>query len=522
MNSKRSQTLQISLVIGALALPTQATLIAHYNMEQSSSPIIDQVGGETAEATGIGHAYSVPGPTGWGDAAGLSANGSWQLDTTESAGLRALANDITVAAWVNIEDGRFGKAYGFEGNDRFDRIIGDDAEWDADGWAFGIENQDATTDERRLLFTKNGVADVYSASTLTITEGTWIHLAATVSSTTGVSFYINGTLLGTNGNTANIITTNGHNGLPDPYGIGRAYGSGANGQQWFAGDIDEVRVYDTVLTQPEIAALATLGAASLNLAITEVGGGVWELTLAGAPDTRYEFRSSTDLVFNPGILVQGLTQGNPGTDPGTISGPSNEFVTTDGNGDAVVRVTLTGPRNFIRGQDGGPLVRFDFEADGQGFTPSGDWAWGVAASDNGLTGGQVTGGYGSNTGHCWATMLGNGGPAINGGITATTDSILTSPDIDLTGITDARLTFAAAVDAASGDTLEVRVRDADDDSLLGTLTPFSTFPANTAWQNLDLALPATANLNTIYLEFRFQGANANYLGFYLDNVAVTY
>jgi hypothetical protein len=119
-------------------------------------------------------------------------------------------------------------------------------------------------------------------------------------------------------------------------------------------------------------------------------------------------------------------------------------------------------------------------------------------------------------------VLGDGGAAVNGGITATTDSILTSPDIDLTGVTGARLTFAAAVDAASGDTIEVRVRDADDDTLLGTLTPFTTFPANAAWQNLDLALPATADRNTIYLEFRFQGASTNYLGFYLDDVAVTY
>jgi hypothetical protein len=92
-------------------------------------------------------------------------------------------------------------------------------------------------------------------------------------------------------------------------------------------------------------------------------------------------------------------------------------------------------------------------------------------------------------------------------------------DIDLTG---ARLTFAAAVDAASGDTLEVRVRDAEDDTLLGTLTPFTTFPAKAAWQNLDLALPPTSDRNTNYLEFRFQGASTNYLGCHLDDVAVTY
>jgi hypothetical protein len=257
--------------------------------------------------------------------------------------------------------------------------------------------------------------------------------------------------------------------------------------------------------------------------ITAVGGGVWELTLTGEPDTRYEFRSSSDLDFTPGTLIQGLVKGNPGTDAGTIAGLNNEFVTTDGNGAAVVRVSLSGTRNFVRAQNGGPLVSFDFEADGQGFTPSGDWAWGVAASNNGLANGQVTGGNGSGTGHCWATVLGDGGPAINGSITPGVDSVLSSPDIDLTGVAGARLQFAAAVDAAAGDTLEVRVRDAGDDTLLDTITPIPIFPTDNAlWQPFDFALPASTDGNTIYLEFRFQGSNAAYLGFYLDDVTITY
>jgi hypothetical protein len=256
--------------------------------------------------------------------------------------------------------------------------------------------------------------------------------------------------------------------------------------------------------------------------ITAVGGGVWELTLTGEPDTRYEFRSSPDLAFNPGTLVQGLVQQNPATDPGVISGTGSEYVTTDGSGAAVVRMSLGGPRNFVRAQNGGPLVSFNFEADGQGFAPTGDWAWGVAASNNGLANGQVTGGNGSGTGHCWATVLGDGGPPINGSITPGIDSILSSPDINLTGITGARLQFAAAVDAAPGDTLEVRVRDADDDALLDTIIPFVTFPANPQWQALDFVLPATADGNTIYLEFRFHGLNSAYLGFYLDDVTITY
>jgi hypothetical protein len=72
------------------------------------------------------------------------------------------------------------------------------------------------------------------------------------------------------------------------------------------------------------------------------------VTLSGAVATRYEFRSSTTLDFSPGTLVSGLTQGNPGIDPGTVDAGGN-FVTTDANGTAKVRLTLTGaPKDFVR------------------------------------------------------------------------------------------------------------------------------------------------------------------------------
>jgi len=76
---------------------------------------------------------------------------------------------------------------------------------------------------------------------------------------------------------------------------------------------------------------------------------VWELTLQGDATTKYEFRSSTTLKFTPGTLL-GLTQANPGSDPGTVDGSGN-FVTTDDSGAAKVRLTLTGPtRDFVRTQ----------------------------------------------------------------------------------------------------------------------------------------------------------------------------
>jgi len=85
--------------------------------------------------------------------------------------------------------------------------------------------------------------------------------------------------------------------------------------------------------------------------ITPVGGSTWELTLKADPATGYEFYSSPTLDFSPGNLVSGLTQGSPGSDPGTIGGAGNSVVTTDAGGNAKVRVTLSGnPADFVRAQ----------------------------------------------------------------------------------------------------------------------------------------------------------------------------
>ncbi|MDA7917686.1 hypothetical protein N9B74_01365, partial [bacterium] len=74
----------IPLSIACLTSHVSATLIAHYNMEQASSPLIDQAGGEQAAAVDNGHQYGATGPTGWGNAVGLNANGGWQLSVADS------------------------------------------------------------------------------------------------------------------------------------------------------------------------------------------------------------------------------------------------------------------------------------------------------------------------------------------------------------------------------------------------------------------------------------------------------
>ena len=89
-----------------------------------------------------------------------------------------------------------------------------------------------------------------------------------------------------------------------------------------------------------------------TLEIARIGGDVFELTLKGESDAAYTFNSSATLDFTTGLLVQNLTQGNP-LDPGTIGGTNNTVITTDGQGNAKVRMILPGPAGFVRAQTKG-------------------------------------------------------------------------------------------------------------------------------------------------------------------------
>ena len=77
--------------------------------------------------------------------------------------------------------------------------------------------------------------------------------------------------------------------------------------------------------------------------------GVFQLTLTGGNEEDYVLRSSSDLSFAPGNLVENLVAGVPAA--GTIGGTSDSVITTDTSGNATVRVTLSGSADYIRAEE---------------------------------------------------------------------------------------------------------------------------------------------------------------------------
>ena len=105
--------------------------------------------------------------------------------------------------------------------------------------------------------------------------------------------------------------------------------------------------------------------AEINDLVGLIGLGRWRVWDPGIPgfymNKRRAARDSEHLrrIFS-GILPPGLCDWvapdhmihfNPGSDPGTIGGPHTSVVTTNGNGDAIIRLTLSGnPADFVRAQ----------------------------------------------------------------------------------------------------------------------------------------------------------------------------
>ena len=234
-----------AVVAWALAVPgsAQATPIpiADYNMEQSSS-LLNQVTGQTAIESGSGtYAYHQAGVSAGtygaitltnstGYSAALSGSGAWwDLSSADNTAMQ-MTNNFTVMAWVQVPD------TGVHG-------ILAPSTWD--GWGL---HSIGTSGDQGLTFAWLGHTSVSSGTALPV--NTWVHVAATKSASTGYSVYVNGVLAANSVAylTGDIGVTTG------TYAIG-AYGTWASALS-LDGSLDEVRVYNTALTQSQIVAAA--------------------------------------------------------------------------------------------------------------------------------------------------------------------------------------------------------------------------------------------------------------------------
>src|SRR5438445_6857012 len=156
---------------------------------------------------------------------------SGNVTAATTAGLN-LSATLTMAAWINPSDVT-----------AYRTIVAKGAFWQR-GYGMNLING-------KLNLVKVGVTDV--TSSVLLSAGTWQHVAITWNAATSeVKFYMNGALAQT------ILDSVVPSAPLDTDNL--LVGLWLNGSSYFAGAMDEMRIYNRVLSATDIAALYTLAA----------------------------------------------------------------------------------------------------------------------------------------------------------------------------------------------------------------------------------------------------------------------
>jgi hypothetical protein len=218
--------------------------VGHWRLDESS-------GTTAADASGSGLTATATGPVSWttgriGGAADFAGT-SGSLGTAQSP-IRTNAS-FTVAAWVKLDHGSGSfTAVSQDGTRQSGFYLRYDATANggSGGWVFGMASTDTDTEVLRQA-TSPSVASF----------GTWVHLAGVYDAGGGqLTLYVNGQLQGT---ALHSSIWNAAAGLR----IGRGLYRGAQVGFW-PGDVDDVRVYQTVLPASAILDLTKVSATQMG------------------------------------------------------------------------------------------------------------------------------------------------------------------------------------------------------------------------------------------------------------------
>lgn len=216
------------------ALGVADGLQAWWKMDETGGTIAADSSGNGLNATASGATFT----SGYISNA-LSFNGSSAAATFPSLD----TSQITLAAWVRADG---------QGNSAFPRIL------DTPGYRlfFRFDNQGSNGFDFATYSTGNG--DWFSGAN-TISTGVWYHVAATYDR----SSFANVPTLYVNGISTSITTITSPSGTQPSYGgTGRIGNTSALSRAW-KGAIDDLRIYNRLLTAAEIKTLASMPPANL-------------------------------------------------------------------------------------------------------------------------------------------------------------------------------------------------------------------------------------------------------------------
>ena len=171
--------------------------------------------------------------------------------TFVDAGLFHPGDSVTVEAWVNLDSAA---------NKPFHSAV---ARWDG---SYELDVNQSTGDQANFVARNNANAFGLSASVDPLTRGDWHHLVGVFDGTTGMlTTYLDG-VAGTPVALGSVLQDAGP--VPDRVLIGATRDGAASGFNW-TGLIDEVAIYDFVLTPAQIQAHIDTAVASFGMTLTD-------------------------------------------------------------------------------------------------------------------------------------------------------------------------------------------------------------------------------------------------------------
>ncbi|HEY7118821.1 MAG TPA: Ig-like domain-containing protein [Tepidisphaeraceae bacterium] len=186
-------------------------------------------GTTVADASNTGNTGTITGGT-WtttgkfGNALSFNGTNSW-VTVADSASLH-LTNGMTLEAWVNPTS-----LTGWETAIMKERPA---------GLAYALYTSDNTSKPPAGYLNKGG-ADVSAVGTTNLSLNTWTHLALTYNGST-LRLYVNGTQVRSKNVSGNIVSSTG----------ALRIGGNSSWGEYFAGQLDEIRIYNRALSQAEV------------------------------------------------------------------------------------------------------------------------------------------------------------------------------------------------------------------------------------------------------------------------------
>jgi hypothetical protein len=207
-------------------------LISYYRFDESSGNASDSVGGNTLTNNGA-TAYAT-GKINNGADIEYNNNNYFSITHASQSGLN-ITGDLSISCWVKPESFTENAVLVAKGgasvNNGYNLIL--------------LTSGKIASD----IFEANGSDDSYVRTSDVLSTGTWYYITMTYTASTGkILIYINGSLANLEVDTQNATSIYANT---DPFTIG----SGSTGSNSYDGIIDEVGVWNRILTSTEITAL---------------------------------------------------------------------------------------------------------------------------------------------------------------------------------------------------------------------------------------------------------------------------